>query len=135
MTDDQSTLNPYLQKLADKEIRRIQSWRRAALWLLGLSALGILVAILVGELGRYLTLAAEGLRNLVVAHHWPGWIPETLILITPPVLLLGVMLGSTAVLVWWERKVAAHTQIRLGPMETGGWHGWAQVVADGIKLF
>ncbi|MFR9675345.1 complex I subunit 1/NuoH family protein [Streptomyces sp. TR06-5] len=43
-------------------------------------------------------------------------------------LILPLLVGQT------EHKVMAHMQGRVGPMHAGGFHGWAQLVADGVKF-
>ncbi|MCK1795395.1 NADH-quinone oxidoreductase subunit H [Streptomyces sp. XM4193] len=43
-------------------------------------------------------------------------------------LVLPLLVGQA------EHKVMAHMQGRVGPMHAGGFHGWAQLVADGVKF-
>jgi len=57
-----------------------------------------------------------------------------LIVLLKVVIVFGFLLVSVLLMIWFERKVLADMQNRVGPDRAGPW-GILQTMADGIKLF
>jgi hypothetical protein len=95
------------------------------------SAFGL--TLTVAEIGHALSegeVALAGLLKYVL------WVMQSELV--RDLLALGAIFGLFNMFpvfaIWWERKVAGRIQSRMGPMRVGGWHGWAQSFADGVKL-
>ncbi len=79
------------------------------------------------QIAAFLRMSPDTLTQLV-------WIAIKLLIVLHIVLINGLWA------IWWERKISAHMQSRLGPVYSGGFikgwnmHGWAQTLVDGIKL-
>ena len=60
--------------------------------------------------------------------------PELLEVVLRMVVVLAAFLVVPLLVGQTEHKAMAHMQSRVGPMYAGGFHGWAQLVADGVKF-
>jgi NADH-quinone oxidoreductase subunit H len=67
-----------------------------------------------------------------------GWLAASadvwVALIVKTVAVIGMFFVFGLVIGYIEHKTLAHMQARLGPMEAGRFHGWAQLIADAVKF-
>jgi NADH-quinone oxidoreductase subunit H len=77
-------------------------------------------------------------RGLVAVKEVFSFFPAPWDAIVSGIVVAGILVtfvgASVAYFIWLERKVSARIQDRLGPTRTGGKFGWAQSIADVIKL-
>jgi NADH-quinone oxidoreductase subunit H len=124
-------------------------YRAGALTLGGLLLGGAVLGGLIGELSRWadrlydvlvgMPFRAYGFFGPTVHVSLSADAVEGVWAALKALLVLGVLLVNGLWAVWWERKISAHIQSRVGPTYAGSpkgrnFHGWLQTALDGLKL-
>jgi NADH-quinone oxidoreductase subunit H len=115
------------------------SYRAGALMLAGI-LLGIAgFGALVGELAPWGDKLYALISGFFASKGLPPLAADVLFTAIKVLIVLHIVLINGIWSIWWERKISAHIQSRVGPTYAGSpkgynFHGWAQTAIDGIKL-
>lgn len=112
----------------------LPGYRKAAALLFVIIAGIFGTAAAIGELAPWGDKLYNLIDALVARQGWPPVTTQAVWIIIKALIVLHVVLINGLWAIWWERKISAHIQSRVGPMYAGGFHGWAQTILDGVKL-